>query len=99
MDQEGLNFLDFLVARIHSLRSGGEGTSNISSAENGITFSTLLHPQKTSRAVVTQGFMYVLALATKGFLSVRQNEYENQSSEDHGVRYEYGEIFLYLGEM
>ncbi|KAL4782727.1 Rec8 like protein-domain-containing protein [Aspergillus varians] len=98
MDQEGLNFLDFLAAKISS-RNPADSAAESASASTEITFSTLLPPQKTSPAVATQGFMHILVLATKGFLSVRQNEYEDQSSEDYGIRYEYGEISLRLVEM
>ncbi|KAL2844977.1 hypothetical protein BJY01DRAFT_247902 [Aspergillus pseudoustus] len=93
MDQEGLNFLDFLAAKINSSKdSGTQG----SSADDEITFSALLLPQKTSRAVATHGLMHILALTTKGFLSVRQDAYVDQSTEEHGVRYEYGEISMRL---
>jgi hypothetical protein len=97
MDQEGINFLDFLAVKIASVKSA-ENAVESTSIDPEITFATLLPPQKTSPAVATQGFMHILALATKGFLSVRQNAYEDQSSADHGVRYEYGEIFLRLPE-
>lgn len=99
MDQEGLNFLDFLAVKINSLKLGKDEAGEDPSARNEITFSTLLPPQKTSRAVATQGLMHILALTTKGFLSVRQSTYVDQSSEEHGVRYEYGEISMRLVDM
>lgn len=98
MDQESINFLDFLAAKIASVTSAENATESTSNDPE-ITFATLLHPQKTSPAVATQGLMHILALATKGFLSVRQSAYEDQSSADHGVRYEYGEIFIRLPEV
>ncbi|KAL4977958.1 hypothetical protein BDW66DRAFT_149686 [Aspergillus desertorum] len=97
MDQEGLNFLDFLAAKIESQSPAEESAQGASATE--ITFSTLLPPQKTSAAVATQGLMHILALATKGFLKVRQNAYQDQSSADEGVRYEFGEIFVRLAEV
>ncbi|KAI9372286.1 Rec8 like protein-domain-containing protein [Aspergillus egyptiacus] len=98
MDQEGLNFLDFLAAKVEALSVGDDG-GGVLSGEKQISFSMLLPPQKTSRAVATHGLMHTLALATKGFISVRQEPYVDQSSEEHGVKYEFGEIFLRLPEL
>ncbi|KAL4904592.1 hypothetical protein BDW74DRAFT_178685 [Aspergillus multicolor] len=95
MDQEGLNFLDFLATKIDSQKSADEATADASDNAE-ITFSTLLPPPKTTAAVATQGLMHILALATKGFLRVRQDAYQDQSSVEEGVRYEYGEIFVRL---
>ncbi|KAL3460599.1 Rec8 like protein-domain-containing protein [Aspergillus heterothallicus] len=94
MDQEGLNFLAFLAARISSSKTD-DGTQGLSADEE-ITFSALLPPQKTSRTIATQGLMHILALITKGFLSVRQDAYVDQSTEELGVHYEYGEISMRL---
>ncbi|KAL6239492.1 hypothetical protein BDW75DRAFT_198317 [Aspergillus navahoensis] len=96
MDQEGLNFLDFLAAKIEAQKPADEFAEGASASE--ITFSTLLPPQKTSAAVATQGLMHILALTTKGFLRVRQDAYQDHSSADNGVRYEFGEIFVRLAE-
>jgi hypothetical protein len=97
MDQQSLNFLEFVAAKINASKpdTGAQG----SSADNEITFSTLLPPHKTSHNVATQGFMHILALTTKGFLSICQDAYVDQSSEEHGVRYEYGEISMRLVQM
>ncbi|KAL4917694.1 Rec8 like protein-domain-containing protein [Aspergillus aurantiobrunneus] len=97
MDQEALNFLDFLAAKINSLKQAEETESSPVGTE--IAFSTLLSPQNTSPAVATHGLMHILALATKGFLSVRQVAYEDQTSQEHGVQYDYGEIFVRLVEV
>ncbi|KAL4753731.1 hypothetical protein BDW72DRAFT_209545 [Aspergillus terricola var. indicus] len=97
MDQEGINFLGFLAAKIESLKPAEESAEGASATE--ITFSTLLPFQETSATVATQGLMHILALATKGFLRVRQDEYQDQSSPDDGVRYEFGEIFIGLAEV
>ncbi|KAL3485084.1 Rec8 like protein-domain-containing protein [Aspergillus germanicus] len=97
MDQQSLNFLDFVAAKIKASKPdrGSQG----SSTDNEITFSTLLPPHTTSHNVATQGFMHILALTTKGFFSIRQDPYVDQSSEEHGVRYEYGEISMRLVQM
>ncbi|KAL4883954.1 hypothetical protein BJY04DRAFT_215841 [Aspergillus karnatakaensis] len=95
MDQEAINFLDFLASKIASLNLAGDNAGEDPSA-NEITFSTLLPPQKVSATVATQGLMHTLALATKGFLRVQQDAYEDQSSEEHGVRYQFGEIHIRL---
>ncbi|KAL5339584.1 hypothetical protein BJX70DRAFT_397536 [Aspergillus crustosus] len=98
MDREGLNFLDFVAEKISSLKLVDDTAENDHHG-NEIAFSTLLPPQTTSATVATQGLMHTLALATKGFLHVRQDAYEDQSSEEHGVRYEFGEISLRLVEV
>ncbi|KAL4927551.1 Rad21/Rec8 N terminal domain protein [Aspergillus undulatus] len=108
MDQEGLNFLDFLAAKIQSLKTTDaedEETANPGTGDAGaptgkeITFATLLPPHKTSPVVATQGLMHILALTTKGFLRVRQDAYQDQSTQELGVKYEYGDIFVRLAEI
>ncbi|KAL4958179.1 hypothetical protein BDW69DRAFT_179958 [Aspergillus filifer] len=105
MDQEGINFLDFLAAKIQSLKPTDTTTSEavdgnvFASADDEIKFSTLLPPRNTSPAVATQGLMHILGLATKGFLRVRQDKYEDQSTQEYGVKYEYGDIFVRLAEV
>ncbi|KAL4960050.1 uncharacterized protein BDV14DRAFT_193269 [Aspergillus stella-maris] len=104
MDQEGINFLDFLAAKIQSLKPTGATTSEAvdgdlsASTDNEVKFSTLLPTRNTSPAVATQGLMHILALATKGLLRVRQDKYEDQSTQEYGVKYEYGDIFVKLAE-
>ncbi|KAL4898737.1 Rec8 like protein-domain-containing protein [Aspergillus ambiguus] len=97
LDQDSQNFLHFLVEKLpldeYEDPFAGHGLSQ--SKET--SFWDLLPPMETSRAVATNGLMHVLALATKGFLMVRQEEYEDVSNEN-GVRYEFGEIFVRLGE-
>ena len=39
-----------------------------------ILFATLLDPEMNSKVVAAQGLLHCLALATKGLLSVRQEE-------------------------
>ncbi|KAL4945089.1 hypothetical protein BDV06DRAFT_219621 [Aspergillus oleicola] len=109
MDQEGINFLDFLAAKIQALKPADNTTTEVgdanasatagASAGDEIKFATLLPPSNTSPAVATQGLMHILALATKGFLRVRQDKYEDQSTQEYGVKYEYGNIFVRLAEV
>lgn len=98
LDQEGLNFLKYLESIFMTTTPANEEAGydpNVPAAKNrSVAFSTLLPPQKTSHIVATQGFMHVLTLATKGILSVKQEAYEDQSTEEYGVRYKYGEIHL-----
>ncbi|PYI03454.1 Rad21/Rec8 N terminal domain protein [Aspergillus sclerotiicarbonarius CBS 121057] len=99
LDQESLNFFEYLTTKLTTATKHNEEgwaglQSNAAEEVKTMPFSTLLPPQKTSRIVATQGLMHVLTLATKGILAVHQEAYEDQSSEEHGVRYKYGEIHL-----
>ncbi|PWY83430.1 Rad21/Rec8 N terminal domain protein [Aspergillus heteromorphus CBS 117.55] len=100
LDQESLNFFDFLTTKLAavSTKADGECENETGSPReiepNETSFTGLLPPQKTSRIVATQGLMHVLTLATRGILSVHQDPYEDLSSEEYGVRYQYGEIHL-----
>lgn len=111
LDQDTVNFLDFMYAQALNMqeqhdpetqKDGDEGMTEFSipprevSGAKEITFSTLLPPKETTRTVATHAIMHVLTLATKGFLEVHQEEYEDQSSEEHGVFYRYGEISMHL---
>ncbi|KAE8350435.1 Rec8 like protein-domain-containing protein [Aspergillus coremiiformis] len=107
LDQESLNFLDFLTTRLGVMPEehvGGpdeddfNGSPRHSSYSKAIRFSALLPPEETSRSVATQGLMHILTLATKGYLLVHQKAYEDRSTQ-YRVRYEFGEIFLQLLEM
>ncbi|PIG83762.1 Rad21/Rec8 N terminal domain protein [Aspergillus arachidicola] len=106
LDQESLNFLGFLTRKLEVMPVEHGATDedcfiNSPSTFYGgkaISFSALLPPSDTSPSVATQGLMHILTLATKGFLSVRQEDYEDRSTRYH-VRYEFGEIFLQLSEM
>ncbi|PLB39061.1 Rad21/Rec8 N terminal domain protein [Aspergillus candidus] len=98
LDQESVNFLEFLTVKIDGQMTasthGPGGTA--SSGVKQITFSALIPPESSSRAVATHGLMHTLTLATKGFIIVAQEPYEDHSSEEHGTRYRYGEIHLQL---
>ena len=58
LDQESSNFLEFLAAETEAVP--------------GATFEQLLPPQEHSKIVAAQGFLHVLALATKGLIKVEQ---------------------------
>lgn len=84
LDQENMNFFDFIQ---DTMDENGQGE---------MAFSNLLPPGKTSGTVATQGLMNVLTLATKGVLSVNQAPYRDNGVEDWGRRFDYGEIFMRL---
>jgi len=76
MDAEAGNFLAFVQTAIEEAderpvveleEQGQEGRQ-----ESWIEFEALLRPAENSRVVAAQGFMHILALGTKGVLSVRQ---------------------------
>ncbi|PYH91902.1 hypothetical protein BO71DRAFT_358419 [Aspergillus ellipticus CBS 707.79] len=98
LDQESLNFFDFLTTKLAtvSTKPDSEQYDDEVKETKAMTFTTLLPPQKTSRVVATQALMHVLTLATRGILSVHQEAYEDLSSEEYGVRYEYGEIHIHI---
>lgn len=110
MDQESLNFLDFLNLQLEepagdpaaqdTVHETGAGFLRLDVSDSKeVAFSTLLPRETTSRTVATHGLMHILTLATKGFLSVYQEPYEDESTEEYGVRYEFGEIYLRLSDM
>ena len=98
LDQDSLNFLKYLESIFMTATPANEEEVYDPNGPAGeiklVTFSTLLPPQKTSHIVATQGLMHVLTLATRGILAVYQEAYEDQSTEEYGVRYKYGEIHL-----
>ncbi|THC97096.1 hypothetical protein EYZ11_003414 [Aspergillus tanneri] len=104
LDQDSMNFLEFLMKKTEN-RMVSNGTADTdaeahqASDSKLVSFSTLLPREKTSRAVATHGLMHILALVTKGLLSVHQEPYEDHSTEEYGARYEYGEIFLRLADI
>ncbi|RJE26358.1 Rad21 Rec8 [Aspergillus sclerotialis] len=108
LDQESLNFLEFLNPKTGALPADAaskdgetqEVTGDIphgdATLSSEIAFSTLLPPEKTSRVVATNALMHVLTLATKGLLTVRQEPYIDESTKEYGTQYRYGEIFMHL---
>jgi hypothetical protein len=110
MDQESLNFLEFLnlqfeepardSAEQDTAHDTGAGFLRLGASDGKeVAFSALLPPETTSRTVATHGLMHILTLATKGFLLVHQEPYEDESTEEYGVRYKFGEIYLRLSDM
>ncbi|KAJ5143344.1 uncharacterized protein N7515_002131 [Penicillium bovifimosum] len=108
LDRESWNFIDFMKSKMHVVKDNARDASqsphsNLSSPFAGrvrqTTFASLLPPENTTRAIATQALMNVLTLATKGVLHVHQDEYINESTFEHGVRYRYGEIHLKLSGM
>lgn len=112
LDQESINFLEFLHAQtIDDLpqqygpdeaqeENGLPGFSTpprqTSEMPKEISFSGLLPPKETTRTVATHALMHILALATKGFITVHQDDYEDLSSEEYGILYRFGEISVCL---
>lgn len=83
LDQESVNFWDFIKDDFEKTLSQSR------------TFSELLPPKETSRAVATQGFINLLTLATKGAIRVWQDDSGGRGPESWtGDRYEYGAIWL-----
>jgi meiotic recombination protein REC8 len=65
LDTESGNFLDFVEAEIERRKDDGGDV---------IEFETLLPPEMNTAVVAAQGLLHCLALATKGLLSVKQEE-------------------------
>jgi meiotic recombination protein REC8 len=110
LDQESQNFLEFLNMKTEPGPADAADEDEQSIGQEGIddaprlcdsktAFSALLPPRKTSRVVATHALMHVLTLATKGFLTVGQEPYVDESCEELGTQYRYGEIFLRLPEV
>ena len=77
LDTESINFLEFVrteistnAARIADEEAGQDELS----ASNSVLFEELLPPVQNSKTVAAQALLHVLALATKGMLSVKQEE-------------------------
>jgi meiotic recombination protein REC8 len=68
LDAESGNFLEFVKAEI--VKRKDEGVQ----VEDAIAFETLLPPDTNTAVVAAQGLLHCLALATKGLLSVSQDE-------------------------
>ena len=108
LDQESLNFLEFLNSKTEVLpadvadknaesqKASKDIPHGDATGSSEIAFSTLLPPEKTSRVVATNALMHVLTLATKGLLTVYQEPYVDESTEEYGTHYRYGEIFMHL---
>ena len=93
LDAESNNFLEFVKSEISKrLVVAEEGDEGLAGRETGvgmgkeIFFEELLPPERHTRVVAAQALHHVLALATKGLVSVRQEVLE------------YGPIAIEVGE-
>ncbi|KAK2804926.1 hypothetical protein FQN50_006436 [Emmonsiellopsis sp. PD_5] len=92
LDQQSINFLDFVRARIHERDDQDPAAATTTAPAGEVSFSALLPPAENSRIVATQGLLHTLTLATKGVLRVRQED----SVRYEDGREEFGEIFMGL---
>ncbi|KAI5309208.1 hypothetical protein KEM55_003803 [Ascosphaera atra] len=90
LDQESMNFLEFIQARIEEEEEVGQGKGKAIAGV--ISFGSLLPPEENTRVVATQALMHVLSLATRGALKVRQEE--SRCDDEVGCRM--GEIYMAL---
>lgn len=77
LDRESSNFLEFLKAEIERKmpRVGEEGqeSTGIHVPQQSVVFEELLPPSQHTKVVAAQALLHVLALATKGLITVQQN--------------------------
>lgn len=72
LEQEAFNFLSFLRTTVEGKQAvleHGEDNGDVT-----VTFEELLPPEDNSEIVAAQGLLHVLSLATKGFITVRQEK-------------------------
>lgn len=78
LDGESLHFLDFvrngIEERDHGRAQASAGEVEDETLQGSVDFEKLLPPSSHSRIVASQGLLHVLALGTKGLLSVEQSE-------------------------
>lgn len=78
LDQESLNFLEFVKADIASKAApAGEEEDELSGdeiARSTVIFEELLPPAEHTKAVAAQALLHVLSLASKNLISVQQPE-------------------------
>jgi len=72
LEQEAFNFLGFLQTTIEGKQVDLD--SNDDKENVTVTFEELLPPESNSEVVAAQGLLHVLSLATKGLITVRQEE-------------------------
>ena len=72
LTEEATHFLEFVMAEIETRKSPIQDNEDELSARTSILFEELLPPTQHSRTVGAQGFYHVLALATAGQLTVKQ---------------------------
>ncbi|KAF3490706.1 Rad21/Rec8 N terminal domain-containing protein [Arthroderma uncinatum] len=85
LDQETVNFYEYLKSRIEEDLEAGAGVP-------GVSFTSLLPPELSSRIIATQALLHVLTLATNGALRVKQEV----ASSPRSVQ-DTGDIFMVLG--
>ena len=78
LQQESLNFLEFVRAEVGSRRGEEEGADGEDEEGalrgNMMLFGDLLPPTRYSRIVAAQAFLHVLVLASRGLVEARQRE-------------------------
>jgi meiotic recombination protein REC8, fungi type len=94
LDSESRNFLDFLDAQIQSHHPppsdpiSPTARGNAAPGQNAL-FESLLPPTQHSRIVAAQAFLHILTLATKGLVTVRQDQ-----NWDHDVGFSAIEVAI-----
>ena len=111
LDQESVNFLDFMYAQtavdLGQQEKNDDDDEDVNmvdistpprqtSGAKEIAFTSLLAPKETTRTVATHALMHILTLATKGFVEVHQDAYQDLSNDHHGTLYQFGEIHVRL---
>lgn len=114
LDQESVNFLDFMYAQIAvdlgQQEKNDDDDDNVNmvdistpprqtSGAKEVAFSSLLAPKETTRTVATHALMHILTLATKGFVEVHQDAYQDLTNDHYGTLYQFGEIHVRLPGM
>lgn len=76
LDQESVNFYDYVKDRIHETAANAKSRPNSPckaiGGKTAVSFASLLPVESNTRAVATQALMHVLILATNGGLRVSQ---------------------------
>lgn len=78
LNQEAQHFLDFVKAHISTIPASVDEDEDENSGngqpKDSVLFEDLLPPTQHSKQVASQALHHILALATKSFLEVKQNE-------------------------
>lgn len=69
LERESRNFLDFVNVRLEDKAEG-----QAEDGDESITFEELLPPAQNTKVVASQAFLHVLTLATRGLLTVKQED-------------------------
>jgi len=73
LEQEAFNFLDFLKTTIEGKQADLDDDDDNQEIVT-VSFEELLPPKNNSEVVAAQGLLHVLSLATKGLITIRQEE-------------------------